>query len=160
MKCIPPASICCYCSCFSCFALHGFTLHCHQQFYTTLLYSTSSFNAIPEDRLGCPRWHISGSERFSNASSAAFQPFHVFSMTKSPQGGLPYFISILWMGWGGFYLNTFIYKSKEYVWRSNTLLLDYKYTYLIFVIFGLQATALFRPEKVRTKMRNVATNIA
>ena len=119
MKCIPPASICCYCLCFSCFALHGFTLHCHQQFFTTLLYSTSSFNAMPGDRLGCTRRHISGSERFSNASSAAFQPFHVFSMTKSPQGGLPYFISILWMGWGGFYLNTIVYKSKEYVCRSK-----------------------------------------
>ena len=65
---------------------------------TTMLYPTSSFNAMPGDRLGCARLHISGSERFSNASFAAFQPFHVFSMTKSPQGGLPYFISILWMG--------------------------------------------------------------
>ena len=86
---------------------------------TTMLYPTSSFNEMPGDRLGCTRRHISGSERFSNASSAAFQPFHVFSMTKSPQGGLPYSISILWMGWGGFYLNTIVYKSKEYVCRSK-----------------------------------------
>ena len=34
---------------------------------------------------------------------------------------------------------------------QSTLLLEYEYTYLIFVIFGLQATALFRPEKVRQK---------
>ena len=34
---------------------------------------------------------------------------------------------------------------------QSTLLLEYEYTYLIFVIFGLQATALSRPEKVRQK---------
>ena len=53
MKCIPPASICCYCSCFSCVALRGFTPHCIQQIYTTLQRCS---NAVPHLLFQCNAW--------------------------------------------------------------------------------------------------------
>ena len=80
-----------------------------------------------------------------------FSLFMSFLWPKSLRAA--FLISYLYFGWAEvdfIWIHLYINQKNMFVSQS-TLLLEYEYTYLIFVIFGLQATALFRPEKVRQK---------
>ena len=83
MKCIPPASIFCYCSCFSCVALHGFTPHCIQQIYTIL----QRWCTPPPLSMQCL-------EIASDAPAGIFQAQNAFQMP--PRLLFSLFMSFLW----------------------------------------------------------------
>ena len=126
MKCIPPASICCYCSCFSCVALRGFTPHCIQQIYTTLQRCCTP----PPLSMQClgiasdaPAGIFQARNAFQMPPPLLFSLFMSFLWPKALRAA--FLISYLYLGWGEvdfIWIRLYINQKNMSVGQSTLLL--------------------------------------